>query len=81
MTTEGPGAATRMKRECKYQSEWKKCDSRRAPNFAYCDHCGTETSIVHRGANDVKKYSTTCKHLEVIKIAEFKKPFCKISHR
>ena len=65
MAEEGPGTAKRPKRECSYQTEWKNCGvsaSRRGPNFAHCDYCGTEISIGHGGVNDVK---STCQPLSI----------------
>ena len=70
MAEEGPGTAKRPKRECSYQTEWKNCGvstSRRGPNFAHCDYCGTEISIGHGGVNDVKKHLATTKHQEMVK--------------
>ena len=40
---------------------------RRGPNFAHCDHCGTEISIGHGGVNNVKKHLATTKHQEMVK--------------
>ena len=70
MASEGPGAPKRTKRECSYQTEWKNFGvsaSRRGPNFAHCDHCGTEISIGHGGVYDVKKHLATAKHQEMVK--------------
>jgi hypothetical protein len=50
--------------------QWKNCGvsaSRRGPNFAHCDFCGTEISIGHGGVYDVKKHLTTTKHQEMVK--------------
>ena len=65
---EGPGTAKRPKRERSYQTEWKKLwtASRRGPNFAHCDYCGTDVSIGHGGVNDVKKHLATTKHQEMV---------------
>ena len=46
------------KRECKYQSEWRKngiLPSRKGPTFALCESCGVDINIGHGGLNDVKK--------------------------
>ena len=70
MASEGPGAPKHPKRECSYQTEWKNCwlsASRRGPNFAHCDYCGTEISIGHGGVYDVKKHLATAKHQEMVK--------------
>lgn len=70
MTSEGPGAPKRQKRECSYQSEWKSSGisaSRRGPTFAHCDICGTEISVGHGGVNDVKKHMATSKHQDMVK--------------
>ena len=70
MAGEGPGPPKCPKRECSYQLEWKNCGasaSRRGPNFAHCDYCGTEITIRHGELNDVKKYLATSKHQQMVK--------------
>ena len=66
---EGP-PPKRYKRECKYQTEWKKCGvsaSKRRPQYAYCDYCRTDIGIGHGGVNDVKKHLSTSKHQEMVR--------------
>ena len=67
MTSEGPGAPKRQKRECSYQSECGISASRRGPTFAHCDICGTEISVGHGEVNDVKKHMATSKHQDIVK--------------
>lgn len=68
-SSEGP-PPKRYKRECKYQTEWKKCGvsaSKRGPQYAYCDNCRTDIGIGHGWFNDVKKHLSTRKHQEMVR--------------
>ena len=59
------GPVKKPKRECKYQSEWRKngvLPSRKGPTFALCESCGVDINIGHGGLNDVRKHIATSKH-------------------
>ena len=64
------GPVKKPKRECKYQSEWRKngvLPSRKGPTFASCESYGVDINIGHGGLNDTRKHIATSKHQEILK--------------
>lgn len=67
---DNPAPLKKPRRECKYQSAWRKngvLPSKKGPTFALCESCGVDINIGHGGLNDVKKHISTSKHQEMLK--------------
>lgn len=70
---EAPPPKKRLKRDCKYQNEWKACGisrSSRGTTYAHCDFCNAEFNVKHGGINDVRKHLATSKHQQNLSAAE-----------